>query len=83
MDIGSLIAAALLSLGLIGTDAVLNAGNVVFQVGVTKKLADKGYTPAVVCCVRGSSSLVVVAGSVWAPASVCWREQALSRIWMG
>src|SRR5579859_2077326 len=48
MDIGSLIAAALLSLGLIGADAVVNAGNVVFEVGVTKKLADRGYTPAVV-----------------------------------
>jgi hypothetical protein len=48
MDIGSLIAAALLSLGLIGTDAVLNAGNVVFQVGVTKKLVERGYTPLVV-----------------------------------
>ena len=48
MDIGSLIAAALLSLGLIGTDAVLNAGNVVFQVDVTKSLSEKGYTPAVV-----------------------------------
>ncbi len=48
MDIGSLIAAALLSLGLIGADAVINAGNVVFQVGVTKKLAERGYTPAVV-----------------------------------
>jgi hypothetical protein len=48
MDIGSLIAAALLSLGLIGTDAVLNAGNVVFQVDVTKSLTEKGYTSAVV-----------------------------------
>jgi tetratricopeptide (TPR) repeat protein len=48
MDIGSLIAAALLSLGLIGTDAVLNAGNVVFRVEVTKKLAERGYTPSMV-----------------------------------
>jgi tetratricopeptide (TPR) repeat protein len=48
MDIGSLIAAALLSIGLIGADAVINAGNVLFQVGVTRKLVDQGYTPAVV-----------------------------------
>lgn len=48
MDIGSLIAAALLSLGLIGTDAAINAGNVTFEVGVTRKLADRGYTTPVV-----------------------------------
>jgi hypothetical protein len=48
MDIGSLIAAALLSLGLLGADAVINAGNVIFQVAVTKRLAERGYTPAVV-----------------------------------
>lgn len=48
MDIGSLIAAALLSLGLIGTDAAINAGNIIFEVGVTRKLADRGYTAPVV-----------------------------------
>ena len=60
MDIGSLIAAALLSLGLIGADAVVNGGNVVFQVEVTKRLADKGYTPLVVDALLDSDLKSVV-----------------------
>jgi tetratricopeptide (TPR) repeat protein len=48
MDLGSLIAAALLSLGLIGTDAVLNAGTVSFDIQVTDDLAKRGYTPQLV-----------------------------------
>jgi tetratricopeptide (TPR) repeat protein len=44
MDLGSLIVAALLSLGLIGTDAVLNAGTVNFDVQVTEDLTKRGFT---------------------------------------
>jgi tetratricopeptide (TPR) repeat protein len=44
MDLGSIIVAALLSLGLIGTDAVLNAGTVNFDVQVTEDLSKRGFT---------------------------------------
>lgn len=48
MDLGSLIVAALLSLGLIGTDAVINAGTIRFDIQVTDDLAKNGYTPQLV-----------------------------------
>src|SRR5580658_713453 len=48
MDIGSMIVAVLLSLGLIGTDAVLNSGTVKFDIQVTDDLAKRGYTVALV-----------------------------------
>lgn len=48
MDLGSLIVAALLSLGLIGTDAVINAGTIRFDIQVTDDLAKAGYTPQLV-----------------------------------
>jgi tetratricopeptide (TPR) repeat protein len=48
MDLGSLIVAALLSLGVIGTDAVINAGNISFNIQVTEDLAKQGYTPQLV-----------------------------------
>jgi hypothetical protein len=48
MDLGSLIVAAFLSLGLIGTDAVLNAGTVNFDIQVTDDLSKRGYTPQLV-----------------------------------
>jgi hypothetical protein len=48
MDLGSLIVAALLSLGLIGTDAVINAGTIRFDIQVTDDLAKGGYTPQLV-----------------------------------
>ena len=48
MDLGSLIVAALLSLGLIGTDAVLNAGTVSFDIQVTEDLSKRGFTPQLV-----------------------------------
>ena len=48
MDINSLIVAVLLSLGLIGTDAVINAGTISFDVQVTEDLTKKGYTPQLV-----------------------------------
>lgn len=48
MDLGTLIAAALLSLGIIGSDAVLNADNISFRVEVSKELADAGYTDQLV-----------------------------------
>ena len=44
MDIGSLIAAALLALGLIGGDAVLNSGTVKFDIQVTDDLSKRGFT---------------------------------------
>ena len=48
MDIGSLIVAAFLSIGLIGTDAVLNAGTVSFDIQVTEDLTKRGFTPQLV-----------------------------------
>ena len=48
MDLGSLIVAAFLSLGLIGTDAVLNAGTVNFDIQVTDDLSKRGFTPQLV-----------------------------------
>ena len=48
MDLGSLIVAALLSLGLIGTDAVLNAGTINFDIQVTEDLTKRGFTPQLV-----------------------------------
>ena len=48
MDLGSLILAGFLALGMIGTDAVLNAGNISFDIQVTDDLTKKGYTPALV-----------------------------------
>lgn len=48
MDLGSIIVAALLSLGLIGTDAVLNAGTVNFDVQVTEDLSKRGFTAPLV-----------------------------------
>ena len=48
MDIGSLIVAVLLTLGLLGTDAVINAGTIGFNIQVTEALAKQGYTPQLV-----------------------------------
>jgi hypothetical protein len=48
MDLSSLIVAVLLSLGLIGTDAVINAGTIGFDIQVTDDLAKQGYTPQLV-----------------------------------
>ena len=48
MDIGSLIVAALLGLGLIGTDAVLNSGTVKFDIQVTEDLSKRGFTTQLV-----------------------------------
>lgn len=48
MDIGSLILAGFLALGMIGTDAVLNAGDISFDIQVTDDLSKKGYTPQLV-----------------------------------
>src|SRR6185437_3628719 len=48
MDLSSLLVAVLLSLGLIGTDAVINAGTISFNVQVTEDLSKKGYTPQLV-----------------------------------
>ncbi len=48
MDIGSLIVAAFLSIGLIGTDAALNAGTVSFDIQVTEDLTKRGFTPQLV-----------------------------------
>jgi tetratricopeptide (TPR) repeat protein len=48
MDLGSLILAGILALGLIGADAVMNAGDINFDVQVTEDLTKKGYTPALV-----------------------------------
>lgn len=44
MDLGSLIAAVLLSIGMIGADAAINAGTIAFKVEVTEELSKKGYT---------------------------------------
>ncbi len=48
MDVGSIIVAALLALGLIGTDAVLNSGTVKFDIQVTDDLAKRGFTTQLV-----------------------------------
>lgn len=48
MDVGSLIVAILLSLGLIGTDAAINAGTIGFNIQVTEELAKRGYTSQLV-----------------------------------
>ena len=48
MDIGTLIAAALLSLGIIGSDALLNADNISFRIEVSKDLVEAGYSAPLV-----------------------------------
>jgi tetratricopeptide (TPR) repeat protein len=48
MDIASFILAAMLSLGLVGTDAVMNAGDINFDIQVTDDLTKKGFTTQLV-----------------------------------
>lgn len=48
MDLGSLIAAMLLSIGMIGADAVINADAINFKVEVTEDLSKRGYTQPLV-----------------------------------
>ena len=60
MDLGSLIVAALLSLGLIGTDAVINAGTIRFDIQVTDDLAKSGYTPQLVDAIMANDLKALV-----------------------
>jgi hypothetical protein len=55
MDLGTLIAAALLSLGIIGSDAVLNADNISFRIEVSKDLAEAGYSTQLVDAMMDSA----------------------------
>jgi tetratricopeptide (TPR) repeat protein len=60
MDLGSLIVAALLSLGLIGTDAVINAGTIRFDIQVTDDLSKAGYTPQLVDAIMANDLKALV-----------------------
>ena len=55
MDLGSLIAAVLLSIGMIGADAAINAGTIGFKVEVTEDLSKRGYTHQLVDALLNNS----------------------------